>query len=78
MDDKPTRTSGSRPYELPSSGFVRLSDFVGKGKMIPVSRSTWYSWIRTGKAIKPTQLGPRVAVYPVQAVADFISEYTAD
>ncbi|MBD8685995.1 MULTISPECIES: helix-turn-helix transcriptional regulator [unclassified Rhizobium] len=57
--------------------FGRVSDFVGKGKMIPVSRSTWYSWVKSGRAPKPHHLSPRVAVYDMAAISQFLRTLTS-
>ena len=36
---------------------MRANDFLGRGKMIPVSRCHWYELIKVGKAPKPLKLG---------------------
>lgn len=65
----------SQPVDLPREGLVRLADFVGKGKAIPVSKSTWYSWVKAGKAVQPMRLGSRLSVYDVASVRSFIRSY---
>jgi|UPI00067F480F hypothetical protein len=72
---KKSTTLPAAQYELPPTGFVRLGDFVGKGKVIPVSKSTWYAWAKAGRAIRPTRLGPRTSAYPVEAVVAFIASF---
>ncbi len=62
-------------HRLPPGGYARLDDFVGKGKLIPVSRSTWYAWVKSGKAIAPTRIGPRTSVYSVEAITAFVSSF---
>ncbi len=59
---------------LPEIGFVRLTQFVGKGKPIPVSTSTWWDWVKTGKAPQPVKLGPNTTAWKVQDIRDLISE----
>jgi predicted DNA-binding transcriptional regulator AlpA len=54
--------------DLPSEGFVRLSQFLGPGRPIPVGRSTWYAGIRTGRFPQPVRLGPRLAVWRVEDI----------
>lgn len=73
MSEKSTPESNSTSKALPNEGFVRLNDFVGKGKVIPVSRSTWYAWAKTGRAIKPKSLGPRTSVYDVAEIRRFVT-----
>jgi predicted DNA-binding transcriptional regulator AlpA len=61
------------PHILPSEGYVRLNDFIGVGKLLPISRSSWYALMRAGKAPKPVAIGPRTAVYTVASIRTFIS-----
>ena len=49
--------------ELPSTGYLRLSQIIGDRKakppippVIPVSRSCWWQWVKEGKAPKPLKL----------------------
>jgi prophage regulatory protein len=58
--------------DLPSEGFVRLSQFLGPGRPIPVGRSTWYAGIRTGRFPQPVRLGPRLAVWRVEDIRALI------
>ena len=60
---------------LPSEGFVRLKDFLGTGKALPISRSSWYALVRAGKAPKPIAFGPRTSVYPVAMIREFLSSF---
>ncbi|WP_267427852.1 AlpA family phage regulatory protein [Methylobacterium sp. GC_Met_2] len=58
---------------LPASGFVRLSQIIGQGGPIPVSRSTLYAWIQAGLFPSPVRLGPgRIAGFRVEDVRAFI------
>lgn len=59
-------------------GFLRLGDFVGRGKAVPVSKSTWYALVKAGKAPAPTYLAPRIAVYSVKAIKSFLSSSAAN
>lgn len=60
---------------LPSEGFVRLDSFLGQGKALPISRSSWYALVRAGKAPKPIAMGPRTAVYSVHSIREFIASF---
>lgn len=47
---------------LPQTGFLRIHHIVGDTKrniigIFPVSRSSWYEGIKTGKYPKPVNLG---------------------
>jgi prophage regulatory protein len=61
----------------PASGFLRLYQIVGDVKrgikpLIPVSRSTWWLWVSTGRAPKPIKLGPKTTVWRGQDIYEFI------
>ena len=58
--------------ELPREGFVRLSQFLGPGRPIPVGRSTWYAGIRTGRFPPPVRWGPRLVVWRVEDIRTLI------
>ena len=58
--------------DLPSEGFVRLSQFLGRGRPIPVGRSTWYAGVRTGRFPQSVRLGPRLAVWRVEDIRALI------
>ncbi len=50
------------------AGFLRISHILGDAKKgipprIPVSRATWYSFIKSGKYPKPMRLSEGVAVW---------------
>ncbi|CDZ44276.1 helix-turn-helix transcriptional regulator [Neorhizobium galegae] len=61
--------------DFPDGGFLRLDDFVGRGKAIPISRSTWYAMVRAQKAPAPIALGPRISAYSVESVRAFIESF---
>ena len=46
--------------DLPNGAYLRLAQVL---TFIPVSRSSWYAGISTGKFPSPIKLGPRTAVY---------------
>jgi hypothetical protein len=46
--------------EISLSGFLRLSSIIGPGKPIPVSKSTWWEGVKSGRFPKPVKLGPRI------------------
>jgi len=41
-------------------GFFRLPQVLA---LIPISKSTWWKWVREGKAPKGTKIGPRITVW---------------
>lgn len=41
-------------------GFFRLPQVLA---LIPISKSTWWKWVREGKAPQGTKIGPRITVW---------------
>ena len=58
--------------QLPITGFVRLPQILA---VIPVSRSTWWTWVATGKAPKGIKLGPRITAWSAQSIRDLIAAH---
>lgn len=65
---------------LPEAGYVRLWQIVGKPNaippvpaIIPVSKSTWWDGVKTGRFPKPVKLGPRVTVWRVEDIRALIA-----
>jgi hypothetical protein len=66
---------------LPETGFLRLPQIIGKPKatppippLIPVSKSTWWEGVRTGRFPKPIKFGARMAVWRVEDIKAFIEK----
>lgn len=67
---------------LPETGFVRLTKIIGSPNatppipaIIPVSKSTWWQGVKTGRFPKPVKLGPRVTAWRVQDIRNLIEQY---
>lgn len=54
---------------LPETGFVRLPAIL---RVIPVSRSTWWQWVKDGKAPKPVKLATRTTAWKASDIHAFI------
>jgi prophage regulatory protein len=55
-------------YEIPSTGFLRLSQILGDPRsnvspLIPVSKSTWWQGVRSGRYPRAIKLGPRTTAW---------------
>lgn len=66
---------------IPEVGYVRLSQIIGDPKadppipaIIPVSKSTWWSGVKSGRFPKPTKLGPRTTVWHVEDIRALIEK----
>jgi predicted DNA-binding transcriptional regulator AlpA len=64
---------------LPETGFVRLSQIVGDPKavppipaVIPVSKSSWWQGVKSGRYPKSVKLGPRITAWNVADIRALI------
>ena len=57
--------------QLPNIGYVRLTTVL---KFIPVSKSTWWSGIRSGRYPKPIKLGPRIPAWKAEDIQNLIKD----
>jgi prophage regulatory protein len=70
---------------IPETGFLRLVDIVGDKKsdppvpaIIPVSRSTWWAGIRSGRYPQPVRtLGARITCWRVEDIRALIEQASA-
>ena len=71
---------GESNMELPSTGYIRLSQIIGNSKavppipaVIPVSKSTWWEGVRTGRYPQPVRtLGLRITAWRVEDIRALI------
>lgn len=57
---------------LPETGYLRLPEVL---RLIPVSRSTWWAGVRSGRYPKPTRaLGARITAWRVEDIRNLIEE----
>jgi len=70
--------------QLPETGFLRLDDIVGNPKatppkpaIIPVSKSTWWAGVRSGRFPKSVRLGPKITAWRVEDIRAFIERGAA-
>jgi prophage regulatory protein len=47
----------------PRHGFLRLKQIIAPHGPIPVSRSTWWAGVKSGRFPKPVKLGPRITAW---------------
>ena len=69
-------------YVLPETGFMRLPQILGNPKatpptlpLIPVSKSTWWDGVKSGRFPAPLKFGPRMTVWPVESIRQLIEQY---
>lgn len=63
--------------------YLRLKHIIGDLKadppiepIIPIGRSTWWKWVKEGKAPKPVYLGPKTCAWPSKAVYQLAAEFS--
>jgi predicted DNA-binding transcriptional regulator AlpA len=59
---------------LPETGFLRIGSVLAPRGPIPVSKSTWWAGVRTGRYPKPVKLGPRITAWRVEDIRDLIEK----
>jgi predicted DNA-binding transcriptional regulator AlpA len=57
---------------LPSTGLLRLSAILGPNGPIPVSKSTWWAGVKSGRFPQPVHLGPRTTAWRVEDIRALI------
>ena len=69
---------------LPEIGYLRLRQIIGDLKadppvppLIPVSRSTWWAGVASGRFPKSLKLGPKTTVWRVEDIRSLISNVEA-
>ena len=69
-------------HKLPETGFLRLSQIIGNPKaqppipaVIPVSKSTWWEGVRTGRYPQPVRtLGLRITAWRVEDIRALVAK----
>ena len=57
---------------LSETGFLRLASILGPDGPIPVSRSTWWAGVKSGRYPQPVKLGPRITAWRVEDIVALI------
>lgn len=60
--------------QLPETGFLRLSRILAPDGPIPVSKSTWWQGVQTGRYPRPVKLGPRITAWRVEDIRALIRD----
>ena len=68
---------------LPETGYLRLSQILGNPKasppipaIIPVSKSTWWSGVKSGRYPAPVKLSQRCTAWRVSDIRQLIDRTT--
>jgi len=75
--EKQRATRASIP-DVSKTGFYRLPQIIGPHGLIPVSKSTWWAGIKSGRFPKPVKLGPRTTAWRREDIHGLIEELAND
>jgi len=62
----------SNETALPSGGALRLNSILAPRGPVPVSKSTWWAGVKSGRYPKPVKLGPRITAWRVEDIRALI------
>lgn len=62
----------SNTHHLPFQGYLRIPQIVPH--LVPVSKSTWWAWVKEGKAPKPHKLGPKITAWKASEIHQFLND----
>ena len=64
-----------------NAGYLRLHHIIGDPRahppvqpIIPVSKSTWWAGVKSGRYPKPVKLGPRTTAWRTQDIYTLVEE----
>ena len=60
---------------LQGTGYLRISQIL---EIIPVSKSTWWAGVKTGRFPQSIKIGPRITVWRVEDIRNFIEQQSFD
>lgn len=68
-------------HQLPQTGYVRLPQIIGNTKaepptpaLIPVSKSTWWQGVKSGRYPSPVKLSARTTAWKVEDIRALIDK----
>ena len=67
-------------HQLPETGYLRLPQIIGNPNanppipaVFPISKSSWWAGVKTGRYPKPVKLGPRTTVWKIEDIRALIA-----
>ena len=68
---------------LPTTGFLRLSQIIGDRKrgipaIFPVSKSTWWAGVKSGRFPKPIKLSERCTAWRVSDIDTLLDQLSGE
>jgi prophage regulatory protein len=57
---------------LPAEGYARITAILAPTGPVPVSKSTWWAGIKTGRFPQPVKIGPRITAWRVSDIRELL------
>ena len=57
---------------MPETGYMRISDVL---RYIPVSKTTWWNGVKSGRFPKAVKLGPGITTWKVEDIRELIKTH---
>jgi prophage regulatory protein len=67
----------SRSTHWSETGLLRLQSILAPNGPIPVSKSTWWAGVKSGRFPQPVKLGPRTTAWRIEDIRELIAKGTA-
>lgn len=64
--------------EIRNSGFLRITSIIAPNGPLPISRSTFFLWIQSGRWPKPVKLGKRISAWRVEDVRAALAQLSKE
>ncbi len=58
---------------FPKTGLLRLASILAPRGPIPVSKSTWWAGVKSGRFPRPVKLGPRITAWRAEDIRALIN-----
>lgn len=76
-----TKPINDKQLDTLKIGFLRMPHIIGDPNanppippIIPVSRSTWWNWVKSGKAPAPVKLGPKTTAWKAEDIRRLLDD----
>lgn len=60
--------------ELPVDGYMRLKQIVRPNGPLPISKSSFWAGVKSGKFPKPRKISPRVTVWRAKDIRELMAQ----
>lgn len=58
--------------KLPTEGYVRLPQILN---VFPISKSSWWEGVKSGKYPKQVKLGPKISAWKVEDIRKLLNQF---